>query len=686
MGVMTQAGQILQKIQTGVQFPAPRTQSRLLPLLPESTLLYVATPNYGEASHQALAIFHQELQTNPELQAWWKKNGMAAEAPKIDDAFEKFYQLSQYLGDEIVMSAASDSKDDPKFLLLAEVRKPGLKDFLQRMLKEQAGKTKPAALVMDPAELAATNDLPSNDPVILVRPDLVVLAENLATLRPFNANLENNVKDFALTDFGKRLNRGYDGGATIIAGGDIHRIFDHIPSGSKQNQVALERTGFSDMKFLVWEHRSIGAQEVSEMELSFMGPRRGLASWLASPAPMGSLDFVSPNALLACGLLLKNPAEIFDDVIQLATLSNPNSAASLAQAQQGMNLNLREDLFSNLSGEIAFEFDTLPPQTPVWKLVFKAKNPDALLATFHKFFLNARLPLEEGDVDGVTSQTIRIPSGKATIEISYAMVDGYLVIASGRDTLADTIRLHRSGGSLAKSSQFAAALPPVESGSDVSAVFYEDPVAMAALNFRNTSPEIANSFLNSRGENKPAAFAVYADDTTLREVSRSGGADAGAIMMIAAVAIPNLLRARISANEASAVAMVRTANTAQITYAVAYPQQGYARGFANLGPDPNGSNTPTPQHAGFIDSTLGDSTCTAGAWCTKAGYRFTITSTCKTQRCRDYVVTATPVNASSGSRNFCSTSDAVVRYQVGPPLQSPLAAAECHSWPPLRSE
>jgi len=71
-GVLTELGQFLQKIQTNVQFPAPRSQSRLLPLLPESTVLYAGFPNYGEASHQALAVFHQELKENAKLRAWWE--------------------------------------------------------------------------------------------------------------------------------------------------------------------------------------------------------------------------------------------------------------------------------------------------------------------------------------------------------------------------------------------------------------------------------------------------------------------------------------------------------------------------------------------------------------------------------------------------------------------------------------
>jgi hypothetical protein len=97
-GVLTELGQFFQKIHTNVQFPAPRSQSRLLLLLPESTVLYAGFPNYGEVSHQSLAVFHQELKENAKLRVWWEQGDMAKEGPKIEDALDKIYELSQYLG------------------------------------------------------------------------------------------------------------------------------------------------------------------------------------------------------------------------------------------------------------------------------------------------------------------------------------------------------------------------------------------------------------------------------------------------------------------------------------------------------------------------------------------------------------------------------------------------------------
>ena len=56
------------------------------------------------------------------------------------------------------------------------------------------------------------------------------------------------------------------------------------------------------------------------------------------------------------------------------------------------------------------------------------------------------------------------------------------------------------------------------------------------------------------------------------------------ILIIAAIAIPNLLRARISANDSAAAATIRTINTAEVTYSTTYVAAGYADNFLKLGP------------------------------------------------------------------------------------------------------
>jgi type II secretory pathway pseudopilin PulG len=703
-GLLTEFGQLLKKVQAGIQLPPPRAHSSLLPLLPESTVFYAAFPNYGEPAHQALAIFHQEEKDNPALHAWWEhvqseQSQSSSDAPKAEDAFEKLYQLSQYLGDEIVVSGAIDAKDakkDPSFLFLAEVRKPGLKDLLQQMQKELAPKSPAPVRIFDPQELAtAQEDIKDAKTdqklLILVRPDFLVGALSLADLRSFNARLDKGSHEFAATPFGQRMAQAYEGGTTVVAGADLQAIVKLIPITSDQSEKLFQRTGFADVKYVVWDHKSVAGKESSQLELSFTGPRHGIASWLAAPGPLGSLDFVSPKAIMSASIRLKSPPEILDDLTDIASISNPNALMQLAMMEQGLNISLKKDLLSYLSGEITIESDGLVDKEAAWRAILKVSDPARLQTTLTTLLAVAKMTATQTEEDGITYHTFSIPSGPSSKErakeIAYAFVDGYLVIASSHDALAESIRMHRSGESLAKSQKFLASLPP-GNRSEVSAQLYEDPVAVAALTMRQVSPDMAELFSQTTsattGETPAAVVSGYGEESAIREVSRSGSVDVGAGLIIAAIAIPNLLRARMAANESSAVASVRTVNTAQITYLSMYPEKGYARDLATLGPDPRGGNAATPEHASLVDATLGNASCIEGSWCTKSGYQFRITAKCGFQRCQSYVVVATPASTNTGTRSFCSTSDAVIHYKLGGPLTSPVTPAECRTWLPLR--
>jgi hypothetical protein len=482
----------------------------------------------------------------------------------------------------------------------------------------------------------------------------------------------------------------------------LQKILSQVPLGAGQNQKIFERTGFSDAKYLVWEHKTVDGQAGSQVELSFTSPRHGVASWLAAPGPLGSLDFLSPRAVMAGAVRLKDPAQIFDDIKDLATAQNPNALAALEQMEQGLKLSLRDDLLGRLSGEIAYEADSFTPNSapsnqlssnqtpenqapskPAWRVILKVNDADRLQATVEALLATMHVNAQQSEDWGVTYHTLQIPSAQKATEVSYAFVDGYCIIASSQDTVTEAIRVHRSGESLAKSKKFLATLPPGRA-SEVSGLLYEDPAAVAALTLRQVSPEIAESLSHAAAEASPVVIAAYGEESALREASRSGGVDASMILVAAAVAIPNLLRARIAANEASAATSMRTVNTAQAIYSSSYPQRGFARDLASLGPDPRGTGFSSADHASVIDAALGNTSCTAGAWCTKSGYQFRTTAVCKKQKCGEYVVVGTPVSSNSGTRNFCSTSDGVVRYRQGSPLTSPVSVAECQSWSPLR--
>src|SRR3984893_11492409 len=118
------------------------------------------------------------------------------------------------------------------------------------------------------------------------------------------------------------------------------------------------------------------------------------------------------------------------------------------------------------------------------------------------------------------------------------------------------------------------------------------------------------------------------------------------ILIIAAIAIPNLLRAKIAANQASAVGSLRTLNTACIALSTSYGQ--FPAALTNLGPVGSGG-TASSSSADLIDSVL-----SAG---TKSGYVFTFTAGASNQ---SYSITAKPITAATTGQNMYYTDQSGV--------------------------
>lgn len=149
------------------------------------------------------------------------------------------------------------------------------------------------------------------------------------------------------------------------------------------------------------------------------------------------------------------------------------------------------------------------------------------------------------------------------------------------------------------------------------------------------------------------------------------------ILIIAAIAIPNLIRARVAANEAAAAETVRTITTATMAYSSTYGN-GFAPTLAALGGPPAG--TPTCDQAILMDPII------TAAPNQKSGYKFAYNAVgapvaspagCGTPGSNAYLVTATPiVESTSGIRSFCSDEPGTIHFDTTGTTAGSQAACE----------
>jgi hypothetical protein len=124
-------------------------------------------------------------------------------------------------------------------------------------------------------------------------------------------------------------------------------------------------------------------------------------------------------------------------------------------------------------------------------------------------------------------------------------------------------------------------------------------------------------------------------------------------LIIAAIAIPNLLKSKMAANESSAVGSVRTLNTAEVTYAAGCPNIGYSATLAEM-------NTGAICTSGtsIIDNVLGKDPAIQSAYSTTYAAGAAEGGVVNT-----YTLSATPLKVgTTGQRGFFTDQTGVIRY------------------------
>ncbi|HEX6738403.1 MAG TPA: FecR domain-containing protein, partial [Vicinamibacteria bacterium] len=446
--------------------PGLRHESRLLGLLPANTVAFASVPNYGESLGEAYRLFEQRLQESDVLREWWDEADPERHGgPALGTVVERVRTLADYLGEEIVFAVVQDRRGRPWPMLMAEVKREGLQEVLDRELG-----------VLPPAERAHIH--------LLLRGDLAAISPSADAVGALSAPAGERLP---ATAFGQRIDEAYREGAGLLFALDLESI---VKASLAQNgrhraqQAAMFRhAGVDGLRHLVVESKDGAGHGHSQALLTFTGPRRGFVSWLAAPAPMGALEFFTPNAQAVGAFVSKSPALVLDDIVAILSVDRGQGRRDLAQLESRLDLRLREDLAATLGGEFAVALDGPLLPVPGWKVVIEVNDPARLQASLQVLLEKAaaeaaRHPearerfaprLEAEQSGGLTYYALRgLP-----IEVHYAYAAGYLVAGPSRALVAQALRTRASGDTLGRSGRFRSLLP-ADGQDHVSAIAYQN--------------------------------------------------------------------------------------------------------------------------------------------------------------------------------------------------------------------
>jgi ferric-dicitrate binding protein FerR (iron transport regulator) len=512
-----------------IPFPQPRYSSDLLDRIPANTTLYISVPNLGDFLTQANQTFHDQLNKSPAMQQWWN-SGHANNTADLDAMVENIHQVSKYLGDEIVIVGAPQAGDSG-FAIVADVKQGGLDDLLKQQFP--ASNSKPGITVLDQNSLnAGSASSPANRNVYaVVRAREAIFSNSAATLALINAQLNAASSGFAASGLGQQISAAYGRGAGIILAADIHQMQTNQAAkmhASKQASEAMAKSGLENMSYLIAEHREVNGQPENRVGLQFSGARQGVGSWLAAPAPIGSLNFVSPNAAIAVAGLSKDPKAIADDLIAMAA-GNSSQTNGLAEAEQKLQINFRDDIAANLGGDFLLSLDGPVLPTPSWKAVIEVNNSNSLEQALERMTGAIRqlapanaphsITIEPSDAGGQRYYSVLdTVTGNTVAQYTYA--DGYMIVAPSRALLIQALQAYSTGNSLANSAAFKALLPK-DANENYSAVAYQNLTPVLTPLLGQLSGETASAISELASDARPTVVCARGEESSIEASSDS---------------------------------------------------------------------------------------------------------------------------------------------------------------------
>ena len=471
------------EIDSRVARPGLRYSTRLLDLAPEGTTIWIALPNLSKSLAETQKILDEKISESPSLAQWWTGVLRTTDSEqKLHEMIETLGALGSNLGDEVAVAIDPGQGDKGQPVLLAEVtNEASFRATVQQELS-QSGHGDKVVFVDDPATAPASGEAM----LLWIHNGLLVASPSGDELRKVAAVLSGGANPFKSTPFYGRVAQDYQDGAGWLFAADLHTLIAKGEAAkTPEDQQTAEKLGILDLDQFIIDRREVDGRAETRAALTFDQARRGIAGWLAAPAPMGSLSFFSPDANFVSAFVVKSPVSILDEMLSI----KPELAQELADAQAKHGFDLRNDLVAPLGGEVAMGVDGPLLPTPSWKLVAEVYDTARLQQTFQKAVTQIDAELRANGKPGlqITSETAggktyySIVSGDGSSHATYLFEDGYLIAGPSRALLEQSVQLRSSGVTLATTAKLRDLLGP-DGQVNVSALVYSNiaPIAQAA--------------------------------------------------------------------------------------------------------------------------------------------------------------------------------------------------------------
>ncbi|MEP6922710.1 MAG: DUF3352 domain-containing protein, partial [bacterium] len=514
-----------------------------------------ALPNLTSTIAESHRIMQERISQNAALREWYEREQSGHKGPGMDQVISTVREFGEYLGDEVAVSVSMNEKGEPDSpLVLAELKNSaGFRQFLEQQISKYAGNAQGRPniqFVENPATATAAASEPGrkNDQLyIWIQNDLFAASPRLEQLQNLAVVMQGGKSGFTASAFHNRIAQIYQDGAGLVVAANLEQLIAknkaEVTKGDNvaQRESALKQLGILNLKHFALDQKDSNAKTHTRAVLTFNEAQRGIPSWLAEPGPMGSLEYISPDANVVAGFVVKNPVTLVDDLLGVIETVSPDLRKNLEKLQAERGLDIRKDFAAPLGGEFAFAIDGPILPTPSWKMVFEVNDSEHLQQTLEKVvteinkeaarFGKTGLVWDRSDISGRTYFTLK--SADFGVEVNFTYVNGYMVVGPSRAMVERAVRSQEAGYSLLRSTRFTAGLP-ADGNANFSAVFYHNlaplvqPFAERIANSADKLPKEQADALKAMAADMPPTLAyAYAQGDSITFAANTEGGPFG---------------------------------------------------------------------------------------------------------------------------------------------------------------
>jgi len=452
-----------------------------------------------------------------------------------------------------------DEKGEPVApLVLAELKNSaGFQQFIEQQVAKFAANSggsqgKPSIRFIDNPLTATSTATESGKDVhelfVWIQKDLFAASPKLNQLQDLAKVVQGGENSsFTSTAFHNRIAELYQEGAGLVVAANLESLMAKAkPDLNKSENAAkrvnaMEQLGILNLKYFVLDQKNSAGKTHTQATVSFNDAQHGIPSWLAAPGPMGSLEYISPDANVVAGFVVRDPVKLVDDLLGVIETVSPDLRKNLDKQQADRGLDIRKDIAAPLGGEFAFAIDGPILPTPSWKMVFEVNDSEHLQQTLERIvteinkeaakFGKNGLVWDRAEIDGRNYYTLK--SADFSVEVNYTYVNGYVVMGPSRAMVERSVRSQQAGYSLLHSSRFTAGLPS-DGNANFSAIFYHNlaplvqPFAERIANSASKLPQEQQAAIRAMAADMPPTLAyAYAQGDSITFAANTEGGPFG---------------------------------------------------------------------------------------------------------------------------------------------------------------